>query len=107
MSEVWAPPEFHWHRCTKDHDADGLADIRETLKRIETKMATQADIDALTTALTADDAAIATEIAALQAANPSLDLSALQAAVAATAALVPAATAPTPPAAPDVPPLSS
>ncbi|HEY5201347.1 MAG TPA: hypothetical protein VIJ31_10610 [Acidothermaceae bacterium] len=70
-------------------------------------MSTQADIDALTTALTADDAAIATEIAALQAANPSLDLSALQAAVAATAALVPAATAPAAPAAPVTDPPAS
>lgn len=90
MSEQWSPPEWHWHRCTKDHDQDSLGDIRETLRRIENTMATQADIDALTTALTADDAAIAQEIAALQAANPALDLSGLQAAVAATAALVPA-----------------
>jgi hypothetical protein len=88
----WNPPDYHWHRCSKDHDQDSLGDIRETLQRIENTMATQADIDALTTALTADDAAIATEIANLQAANPNLDLSALTAAVAATAALVPAAT---------------
>lgn len=71
-----------------------LLHIRIQLDRMELKMTTQADIDALTTALTSDDAAIAQEIAALQAANPNLDLSGLQAAVAATAALVPAATAP-------------
>lgn len=74
-----------------------LEHMAHTLHRIETRMATQADIDALTTALTADDAAIAQEIANLQAANPDLDLSALTAAVAATAALVPAATTPTAP----------
>lgn len=50
----------------------------------------QSDLDALTTALTADDAAILAEIAALKVANPTLDLTALTAAVAATAALVPA-----------------
>jgi TolA-binding protein len=99
----------------------------ETEQRIQGEdiMATQADIDAVTAALvsedsalntavtnlTAADTAIQSEIAALQAANPALDLSGLQAemtksqaasaavatAVAATAALVPApAPAPTP-----------
>lgn len=57
--------------------------------RLETLMAvTQADLDALSTklgdlknALAADDAALQQEIAALQAANPNLDLSGVQAAV--------------------------
>jgi hypothetical protein len=69
-------------------------------------MATQADLDAVTASLAtlkdtlvADDSAIQAEIAALQSANPGLDLTGLQAAVAdvsaavdATTALVPAAT---------------
>jgi hypothetical protein len=53
-------------------------------------MATQADLDNLTAQLTAADQGIQAEIAALQAANPALDLSGLQAAVQATADLVPA-----------------
>jgi hypothetical protein len=43
---------------------------------------TQADLDALATAVANDVTAIQAEIAALQAANPNLDLSGLQAAVA-------------------------
>lgn len=75
-----------------------------------TIMATQAEIDAVTSGLAdlkskldADDSAIQQEIASLQAANPSLDLSGLQSAVSdlsasvdATTALVPAPDAPAP-----------
>ena len=68
-------------------------------------VATQADIDALTAALTAEDAellaavvAIQAEIAALQEANPELDLSGLTGAVAATSAAVDAVAALVPPA---------
>ncbi|MCW2767555.1 MAG: hypothetical protein JWO11_3514 [Nocardioides sp.] len=43
---------------------------------------TQADLDALATSIAADVSAIQAEIAALEAANPNLDLSGLQAAVA-------------------------
>lgn len=43
---------------------------------------TQADLDALATSISADVSAIQAEIAALEAANPNLDLSGLQAAVA-------------------------
>lgn len=48
----------------------------------EKLMATQADIDALAAKVSADVTAINAEIAALQAANPALDLTGLQAAVA-------------------------
>lgn len=43
---------------------------------------TQADLDALAASVSSDVAAINAEIAALQQANPALDLSGLQAAVA-------------------------
>lgn len=78
---------------------EALGVIRAKLTYLEANMATQADIDALTTALTDADAAIQQEIAKLEAANPSLDLSGLKAAVDATAALVPAATTPAAPSA--------
>lgn len=68
------------------------------LNRQEHDMATQQDLDNLTAQLTAADQGIQAEIAALQAANPTLDLSGLQAAVQATADLVPAAPAPAEPA---------
>lgn len=72
-----------------------LAAIEQKLTQIGAHMATQADVDALTTAvdtlvtnLIADDSAlqtavagIAAEIAALQAQNPALDISALQTSV--------------------------
>lgn len=68
-------------------------------------VSTQADVDALTAALTADDSqlnaavvAIQAEIAALQNANPALDLSGLTSAVAATADAVTAVAALVPPA---------
>lgn len=79
------------------------------IKRLEVMaMASQADVDALTAALAQEDSDLNTavtgiqaEIAALQAANPALDLTALSAqvdatavAVAAAAALVPAPPAP-------------
>lgn len=78
------------------------------VNRMEKHMATQADIDALTTklgelkdTLTADDAGIQAEIDALKAANPAVDVSGLQSAVDAlsaqvdaTSALVPAPAAP-------------
>lgn len=75
-----------------------LRNIERQLMTIETSICKlgelmtvqQADLDALATALTDADAAILAEIAALQAANPALDLTGLTAAVAATAALVPA-----------------
>lgn len=73
----------------QDRIAPVLADIERHIRAIEQTqtilgeriMATQADIDALTAQLTADVDAINAEIAALQAANPALDLSGLQAAV--------------------------
>jgi cob(I)alamin adenosyltransferase len=68
-----------------------LQAIEKSIFKLGELMAVQqSDLDALTTALTADDAAILSEITALQQANPNLDLTALTAAVAATAALVPA-----------------
>lgn len=75
-----------------------LRNIERQLMTIETSIrklgelmtVQQSDLDALTAALTADDAAILAEITALQVANPTLDLTGLTAAVAATAALVPA-----------------
>jgi hypothetical protein len=87
------------------NDRELLEHIAETLHRIENTMATQADVDALTTALTSDTSelgtaltAISDQIASLQAANPGVDLSGLQTAAANLgtavtniAALVPAA----------------
>lgn len=75
------PRELAWQRF-----------IEMNLERLDSEMAvTQADLDNLTTELTADDGAIQTEITALQAANPNLDLTGLKAAVAKTGDLVPAA----------------
>lgn len=73
----------------RDRIAPDLANIERHIRAIEQTqtilgekiMATQADIDALTAQLNADVEAINAEIAALQAANPALDLSGLQAAV--------------------------
>jgi hypothetical protein len=79
-----------------------LTAIEQKLTQIGAHMATQADVDALTTAvdtlvtsLTADDSAlqaavagIAAEIAALQQQNPALDISALQSSVAGAQAAV-------------------
>ncbi len=68
-------------------------------------MATQADIDAISTklaelqtTLSADDASIQAEIDALKAANPSVDVTALQSAVDSLSAQVDATTALVPPA---------
>lgn len=75
------PRELAWQRF-----------IEMTLERLDSEMAvTQADLDNLTTELTSDEGAIQTEITALQAANPNLDLTGLTAAVAKAATLVPAA----------------
>ena len=61
----------------------GLAHITKQLTNLGDKMAlTQADIDALTAKVAAQDTTlqqIATQVTALQAANPSLDLAALTA----------------------------
>jgi hypothetical protein len=60
--------------------------IENLLKNIGAKMATQADVDALTSLVTAQTTklqTIDTEVKALATANPGLDISALQAAVAA------------------------
>jgi hypothetical protein len=76
-----------------DHHASQLASLKEK------NMAEQVDIDALTTAvqgidtavdtavttLTADDSALAAALAAFEQANPGVDISALQAALAQTA----------------------
>ncbi len=125
-----------------DHDPDRRCDncrdwpqyaieIALQLQRIENTMATQADIDALdaevtafVTSVTADDSTlitattgIAAEIVALQAANPTIDLTALQGHVtslgsavtqlgtdaASVQALVPAATTPAAPVEPAAP----
>lgn len=57
--------------------------MEEVLTRMGEKMAnTQADVDALTKSVSDDVAKIQAEIAALQSANPALDLSGLQNAVA-------------------------
>ena len=57
--------------------------ILQTLHRMEdTLMATQADIDALTTRITGAAADIRADIQALKDANPDLDLSALESKVA-------------------------
>lgn len=80
--------------------------IEETVTKIgERQVSTQADVDALTAALAQEDsdlntavAGIQAEIAALQSANPALDLSALSAQVDATRAAVAAASALVPPA---------
>lgn len=59
-----------------------LMAVEESVTRIgERLMSTQADVDALTQAVTSDVEAINAEIAALQNANPALDLSGLQTAV--------------------------
>lgn len=98
-------------RCERCDDWPRYAiELAIHLQRLEDTVATQADIDALTAAVTADDSAllgavtgIAAEIAALQSANPDLDLSGLQgkvtdlsSAVTSVQALVPAATTPAP-----------
>jgi hypothetical protein len=87
-----------------------LLEIWKALTHIHERldlMATQADVDALTTAvdqiatdLTAAQSKLQAEINALAAANPGLDLTALQAAVAPVDAAVQAlgALAPSPPA---------
>jgi prefoldin subunit 5 len=68
--------------------------IYHTLQRIERKvdliMSEQSEIDQDVATLNAAVTNIQAEIAALQAANPALDLSALQTAVAAVAAIAPA-----------------
>lgn len=90
-------------RLEADATTTALTEMRKT-------MATQADIDALTTKLsdmkdhlTSADAGIQAEIDALKAANPAVDVTALQSAVDAlsgqvdaTAALVPAPVEPPP-----------
>jgi hypothetical protein len=62
---------------------DFVLEQQETVSILGEKLSvTQADLDALTASISADVTAIQAEIAALQAANPNLDLSGLQAAVA-------------------------
>jgi peptidoglycan hydrolase CwlO-like protein len=72
--------------------------IYHTLQRIERKvdliMSEQAEIDQDVAELNTAVTNIQAEIAALQAANPALDLSALQTAIAAVAAIAPAAPPP-------------
>lgn len=118
MTDEQNPPEEFpdWRPLSRGEFTGRISDIVRRIKALEqnqrmmgvTLMATQADIDALTTALTSEDsqlntavAAIQAEITALQNNNPTIDVTALQAAVAsmttavsAAAALVPA----TPPA---------
>jgi hypothetical protein len=60
-------------------------------QKVDIVMSQQDDINADVTELTTAVAAIAAEIAALQAANPTLDLTALKAAVDSAAALAPPA----------------
>lgn len=125
-------PNFSWPVGRAEFDAaikslwTYVRAQRVQIKKLEIgvqQMASQADVDALTAALNAEDAelgtavsglqgsvtAIAAEIAALQAAQPALDLSALSAEVAnsqaqadAVAAAVASAAALVPPAPPAV-----
>lgn len=75
-----------------DHPAQ-LRELRCRLRSLEEQMAvTQADLDTLAAELVADTGAIQTEIQALKDANPNLDLSGLQNAVAEVGKLVPSAT---------------
>jgi len=88
----------HWGRIlwrrwwNLSAQVDHLAAQQHHMK--ETLVAAQSDIDAITAELGTALANIQAEIAALQAANPALDLSALQAAADALAAVAPPADVP-------------
>jgi peptidoglycan hydrolase CwlO-like protein len=69
--------------------ADVLALLTEINGKLDTIMTEQNELDTDVANLQADDAAIATELAALKAANPALDFGPLEAAIAATASLAP------------------
>lgn len=110
MDESDMPREFSDHHDTRHlvgilwrrywHLSAQVDHLSARQRRMEATMATQAEIDDLTTqvqaidtavadavtTLTADDSAIAQAIADLQAANPNVDVTALQAAVAQAAA---------------------
>jgi hypothetical protein len=67
---------------------DQLAEVKQTLKRLERNMATQADVDALAARVDAATTAVKTgvgnirqDIADLKAANPGVDTTALEASV--------------------------
>lgn len=93
-----------------------LSAIEETVNRIGDQMATQADIDALTTALTAEDAELNAGVSSLQVSvaaiaallqAPELDVTALQAEVANSQSLADAVQAAVASAAALVPPATS
>jgi hypothetical protein len=79
IEELQSMPSWGWPTWADLH--------RFLFHLLESLMATQAEIDALTTAVNTAVADIQAEIAALQAANPALDLSKLQAAVGSLTAL--------------------